>query len=53
MTAVATSTSYAWLAHRNAYAGFPRAQVGVRTVPTTDDPVMNRLTFVQPNGTEW
>jgi hypothetical protein len=53
MTAVATSTSYAWLAHGNAYASFPGAQVSVRTVPTTDDPVMNRLTLLQPNGTEW
>ena len=43
---------YAWLAHGNAYASLAGAHVGVRTVPTTDDPAMNRLRFL-PNDTEW
>jgi len=53
MTAVATSTSLRVAGSRECLCQLGWAQVGVRTVPTTDDPAMNRLTFLQPNDTEW
>jgi hypothetical protein len=52
MTAVATSYSLRVAGPRKCLYQLGGSHVGVRTVPTTDDPAMNRLRFL-PNDTEW